>query len=363
MGIKINKFFKKIDKSTVVVLLIGILLISVSVGGLAYVSSKSAENRLYMFNNSKAPKDSFIDGMKINFKKENISCFGLVKFNCSIKNAEVREANSNIRLFDIENIDVGSFSRKGIMIGNNVDLYFNLTNITTNQDYPLVQKMTEEGKQIKDILVPFDMSLIYKMKVFKTRESILDFKLSYSSKLGKADVSGNLNVLKEKNIIKINKNLEIERNASKAIGEKVISNKMVTILTEFEVNIENKRISDFMYLMYKKEFNYVKNEKDRERVNIYAVGIESSKIVDKSIFDKEIDERLSDMIPDQKEEELKDYLKAFIYLKEKEGNNVKIVGENKGRYTIDELQLLSDINKLTTDQLKYFKLKITTGEK
>lgn len=353
------KFF---DKNTVFLSLVTAGLIAISVGGLSYVMSKTAEQKIYMLINSYVgQKGSFIQGLNLSFERDNISCFGLVKFDCTIKNAKLNAPEAKLRLFEAEEIEIGTFSRSGIDIRQRkLEFYANIKNITYAKGNPLVTDMTKEGSLISKEMYPFNINLRMNVKRYTNGEATGDISAEYSSKIFSGDFKTNIKVIESKKVVQLDKDLHLSSELNATAGARILG-KYNTIITDFKTNINNKNIGSFLYLMYEYYYINADSKEKKKSINYDFVAVDSDEQITKEKFLNEFEERLNLMVPDADREELKDYLRSIAYLIEKNGNKITIEGKNRDNFTVEELNVLKKLDQLNKPW-EYYELKIKRGE-
>lgn len=351
----------KFNKSTIIVFIIGLLLVLFSVGGLSYLTSKSAANRIYKLTGIVGPEGLFVQGLRLKFNREDVSCFGLVKFDCEIKNPILNIPSLNIDAFQADKLEIGTFSRNGLTIGKDIDTYAVFSNIKSHKDYNLTKDMTEEGKKLHSLIFPFDLKIKVKIKRFQNGEAKGYIAGEYSSNIGSASMSGNIITVLENSTVFVDKNLSITKNELNAVAEKQMAKGYHSILQDFEAKISNKALFELLYSSYEYYFAQGKTEQDKKMINAYSIGINSEEKASEETFKKELIKRIEELIPHYNEKTFTDYFKNIIYLMENKGNEVYISGKNKGTFTVEELLTVDELGTLNANQLKYFNISITNN--
>jgi hypothetical protein len=354
---------KFIDKNTVFLSLMTAGLIGLSIGGLTYVMSKTAEQKMYMTINSYiGQKGSFIEGLNLRFEKEDISCFGLVKFDCVIKNAKLNAPKAKLRLFEAEEIQIGTFTKNGIDIRQRkLDFYAKIKNITYAKGNPLLQNMTKEGKVVSKYMYPFNINLEMKVKRYKNGEAKGSIKGEYLSKIFNGDFKTNIKVIQSKKVVQLDKNLHLSSELNATAGAR-LGGKYNTIITDFESNLENKKIGPFLYSVYEYYYNNAESLEKKKTINYDFIAVDSNeKITEKNFLD-EFEKRLTLIIPDADKEILKKYIKGFSHLVKKDGNTLTLKGINRDNFTAEELGVLKRLDMLNKPW-EYYKLEIKQGER
>ena len=357
-----KKLNKLIDKNTVFLSLITAGLIGISLGGLSYMMSKGAEQKLYMSINSYiGQKGEYMQGMNLAFERKNITCYGLIKFDCVIKDAILNAPKQQLNIFKAEEIKIGTFTKNGFDIRQrHLNFYADFKNITYMPDSPLMKDLTKEGKDIADQIFPLSGRASLKIDRFKNGEAVGKINLSIESKIANLLSKINIEVIDNKKIVYFDDSLHLTDQMNATAGAKM-NKKYNTIIRDFELYTENTGIKNFLYKLYTYYYSHSSSEEDRLRINNEFIGVTNSNLIIKKDFLNEFEERLKSMVPDSDQEELKEHISGLIFLIDKIGNKTKVKGTNKDNFTAEELNLLRQLDELKKPWI-YFNLK-TTQEK
>ena len=342
MGIKINKTKIKLA-------ILGLSLIGLSVAGLSYVTSKGVENRVYKMSFQTLPEGSLGAGLAIKFNKEDISCSGLVKFDCTIKNVSLYNPKTKLNIFKAKKAEIGTFSKRGIRLGNIMDVYANITNIEPHEDFEEWNNLTDNKKKLKEDMFPFNLSGSLKVNYSTNKESKGIANLKIESKVMDFNVKTTLLTLLSNNIKKLRK-----EDLTKSIPDSNI----FTIVNDFEISLVNKNFESLLHNIYLNEYMNVDTEIEKKKVNLKFIGIESSKKLSLLELKEELSKKITSFSGDKNLENFINELNVFF-----SKNNMKIVinGKNKNFYTINEI-LKTTVNQSKFGQLEFFDIIIKTGE-
>lgn len=353
---------KLFNKNTVFLSLMTAGLIAISIGGLSYVMSKTAEQKIYMLVNSYVgQKGSFIQGLNISFERDDISCYGLVKFDCTVKNAKLNAPASKMRLFEAEEIKIGTFTRNGIDIRQrNIDLFAKIKNITYAKGNPLLQNMTKEGEAISKYVYPFSVNLKMNIKKYTSGEATGVIEAEVFSKIFNANFKTNIKVIESKKIVQLNKDLHLSNELNATSGAR-LAGKYNTIIKDFKINTENVNLGTFFYKVYEYYFNNSNSIEKKKEINYDLLAIDSTDKISKEKFISGFIKRLIKIIPDADKQLLKEHIASIAYLLEKEGNTISLEGLNRDNFTAEELGVLKRLDMLNKPW-EYYELKIKKGE-
>ena len=352
----------KIDKNTIYLSSITFGLILISILGLSYVMSKTAEQKIYMTINSYVgQKGSFIQGLSLKFDRDDISCLGLVSFDCKIQNPILYVPSKGLDLFTAKEIEIGTFSRNGINIRQrNLNFYIKGKDIKYIDGNPLVTNMTKKGKEISSKIYPFNIEATMNIKRFSNGEADGKIDFAFNSKIANLSFNTDIDVIESRKIVYLDNKLHLVDELNATAGAK-LGGKFNTLLNSFSIKTENKDIFNFLYLVYEYYYTGTVDKDKQKQINLDFLNKDTFEKLTKVDFKKEFKNRLLEMIPDAEEKELKEYIDSLIYLVMNEKSYTTISGTNKDNYTVEELSVLKRLDKLNKPW-DYYNLKIKTGE-
>ena len=285
MGIKNKKKkklnYKNIFKGSSLVL----LLLSLSLATLSYISSGIAQERVYSFSRYVIPKGSALQGLSMRFKKEDVSCYGILTFECEIKNAIIWAPAIKKDMLTIEQIKFGRISKRGFRIGNKIDLTIDAKNVNISDDFPLFKDSSTEGKKVKEDVFPSDITIGFNLVNYNRSEASIDTSIEINNKSFSAAIKANFMNILEENLKKIK-----DDNKTK---NPVPNKKILTIVKDFDINVLNKNLIDLYYDNYNYYFNHAKTELDKKSVNITLIGRDDNAKRNKIDLKKEIIENIN----------------------------------------------------------------------
>jgi len=339
MGIK-KKKYKIGRKEFLTILGIGLTLIIISFGSLSYISKKSAENTFYKLSSNAGKINPIFKGLSLKFKKEDISCSGIVTFNCEIKDPIIWAPSLGIDLFTAKKIKIGEFSKNGFIIGRKINFNLNIEKLNISNTHPYIEKISKNGKKIKEELFPLNLDLKLNSILKSNSESKIYVKVMINNKIIKTSIEGNfLNILE---------NSLYKNNAP--------SSKIVTILKFFKIKIKNKNIENFIYNLYLYYFDLAKTNSEKEKINLLFFN---NKTINKlSIINvkSQIIKKLDILNKNKTTGVYSTMIESFL---EKKNSLIIIEGQNKDNYVFKSRK---NLEKEYIEQIEHFNIKIKTGD-
>ena len=342
MGIKINK-------SKIKLAILGLSLIGLSVGGLSYITSKGVENQIYKMSFKTLPQGSVAEGLAFKFNKEDISCSGLVKFDCTIKNLSLYNPLTKLNIFQAKSIDIGTFSKKGIRLGNMIDLYANIKDITPHKEFKEWNNLSNYEKKVKEDIFPFNMNGKIKIKYYSNKESKGTANIEINSKVMDFNIETTLLALLNNNIKELRK---------EDMNKTIPNSNIYTIVNDFKIEISNKNFDKVLYNIYLTQYTSVKTEEEHTIVNKKFIGINSSNKLTLKELKDELSKKINSFSGDKN---LKEFIDEINILFSKDNIKLTINGKNKNFYTLTEI-VNSASNQSKFGQLKYFDIILKTGD-
>ena len=224
--------------------IMGLLLLLVVFGGISYMTSNKAENKIYSFNNFPGPKGTIAEGLKMDFNRSNVSCFGLVSFECYINDVDILLLNTSEKVAQIKQIQIGTLTNNGFKSGMYTNLNIQVIGLDLSKESNLTKEISETGMILKELLTPFNIGVKVNMKEFrKFGDKEGDIEVSYNSDILNLSLKGHLiTTVVDESIVQVDKNLSITRDSKNAVAEKVFKTGISNILKNFTLNVKNKNI-------------------------------------------------------------------------------------------------------------------------